>query len=111
MEVLKKEDVHVWSSKDFMLGDYVYLDNKIIKINNLTPCKIGYVDEAGRQRYVRNCEKRIQPVEATHEILQKIDEDTRPWMTAYKYVHLYQHADNSLAITHHVKRTKFKLSE
>lgn len=95
--ILIKKTPYVWGSKNFMLGDYVYLHNRdnyeereIIKISSLSNKKIGFVKYQPHLSYVRNCEKRISPIPLSeHRELLPIS--TPVDISPCKYVHEAQH--------------------
>ena len=91
---LNRENPHVWSPKDFMLGDYVYVvdhngEKTIRRINCLSNTKIGFFNiKTHHQNYIRTCEKRVFPISVfDHPELVK---ETR----FCRYVHQAQHIEN-----------------
>ena len=61
---------YIYSPSDFELGDFVFVDKMIVRINSLTNRKVGFVNpKTGHQNYVRTSEKRISPIPLTDEYL------------------------------------------
>ena len=61
---------YIYSSGDFELGDFVFVDKMIVRINSLSNRKIGFINpKTGHQNYVRTSEKRIHPIPLRDEYL------------------------------------------
>lgn len=100
------KDPHIWSSGDFMLGDYVYFNGEVVKINALTRSKIGFIGKSGKQRYIRNSEKKVSPIPATPETISHLNSNLEWLISQYQYIHEIQHLENRYRSSFNVKLKK-----